>query len=84
MPSLSLSFTFTFFSLAPTLVSSAMFIAVTHTHGETALPAQTQEAATMTEGNAKCIEWLPAAAPGLLASPQPGLELCLSFFVPDF
>lgn len=27
---------------------------------------------------------LPAAAPGLLATPQPGLESCLSFFVSDF
>lgn len=58
-------------------------LAITGIYGEMAFSAQTQEAAAMTEGNAKCIEWVPAAAPGLLASLHPGLELCLCFFVPD-
>lgn len=38
----------------------------------------------MTGRDAKCKMQLPEAAPGLLATPQPGLELRLSFFVSDF
>lgn len=38
----------------------------------------------MTGHDAKCKMQLPEAAPGLLATPQPGLELRLSFFVSDF
>ena len=57
----------------------SVLMAADPSSGETGPYGAKHRTAAMTESKAKWRAWLPAAAPGLLATPLPGLELCLSF-----